>query len=111
MFTGLIVHEGAAVHNVFMRWRAVNLHWDVQNYDKAADMEETARAETALLPRTLGLPLAIMGSVGPLQPITQLGPSQLWAFLCLPPLTLCCPPLASPGQDRDSEVAVGITSV
>ncbi|XP_046883040.1 E3 ubiquitin-protein ligase MARCHF11-like [Hypomesus transpacificus] len=106
---GLIVHEGAAVHNVLMRWRALNLHWDVQNYDKAADMEEAARAETALVPRTLWLPLAIMGSVGPLQPITQLGPPQLWAFLCLPPLTLCCPPLAARGtlsQDRDSEGVV-----
>ncbi|XP_052403597.1 E3 ubiquitin-protein ligase MARCHF11 [Carassius gibelio] len=38
---GLIVHEGGAVYNVLMRWRAVNLFWDVQNYDKSRDLENT----------------------------------------------------------------------
>lgn len=41
--SGLIVHEGAAVYRVFKRWRAVNLHWDVLNYDKATDIEESSR--------------------------------------------------------------------
>ncbi|XP_072365634.1 E3 ubiquitin-protein ligase MARCHF11-like isoform X3 [Scyliorhinus torazame] len=36
---GLIVHEGAAIYRVFKRWRAVNLHWTVLNYDKAKDVE------------------------------------------------------------------------
>ncbi|XP_009070387.1 PREDICTED: E3 ubiquitin-protein ligase MARCH11-like, partial [Acanthisitta chloris] len=39
----LIVHEGASVYRVFKRWRAVNLHWDVLNYDKAMDIEESNR--------------------------------------------------------------------
>ncbi|KAG8013802.1 hypothetical protein GBF38_015974, partial [Nibea albiflora] len=58
---GLIVHEGAAVYNVFMRWRAVNLHWDVQSYDKAKDMEETSTGHSSLSPRTLWLPLVTFG--------------------------------------------------
>ncbi|GLD50661.1 E3 ubiquitin-protein ligase MARCH11, partial [Lates japonicus] len=83
---GLIVHEGAAVYNVFMRWRAVNLHWDVQSYDKAKDMEETSTGHSSLAPRTLWLPLATFGPNGPLHP-TQLGP-QPWTCLCLAPF---CP--------------------
>ncbi|XP_048415513.1 E3 ubiquitin-protein ligase MARCHF11-like [Stegostoma tigrinum] len=35
---GLIVHEGAAIYRVFKRWRAVNLHWTVLNYDKSKDL-------------------------------------------------------------------------
>ncbi|KAK7163510.1 hypothetical protein R3I93_007537 [Phoxinus phoxinus] len=49
---GLIVHEGGAVYNVLMRWRAVNLFWDVQNYDKSRDLETTHS-----LHRNLWLPL------------------------------------------------------
>ncbi|KAI6074897.1 E3 ubiquitin-protein ligase MARCH11 [Aix galericulata] len=53
---GLIVHEGASVYRVFKRWRAVNLHWDVLNYDKATDIEESNRGESSA-GRTLWLPL------------------------------------------------------
>ncbi|XP_049624978.1 E3 ubiquitin-protein ligase MARCHF11 [Suncus etruscus] len=56
---GLIVHEGAAVYRVFKRWRAVNLHWDVQNYDKATDIEESSRGESSTS-RTLWLPLTAL---------------------------------------------------
>ncbi|XP_074506118.1 E3 ubiquitin-protein ligase MARCHF11 isoform X1 [Sebastes fasciatus] len=107
---GLIVHEGAAVYNVFMRWRAVNLHWDVQSYDKAKDMEETSAGHSSLSPRTLWLPLATFGPNGPLRP-TQLGP-QPWTCLCLGPF---CPGLVrrnNLSQDSDSgEVVIRVTSV
>ncbi|XP_022057867.1 E3 ubiquitin-protein ligase MARCHF11 [Acanthochromis polyacanthus] len=107
---GLIVHEGAAVYNVFMRWRAVNLHWDVQSYDKAKDMEETSTGQSSLAPRTLWLPLATFGPSGPLHP-TQLG-SQPWTCLCLGPF---CPGLVARNnlsQDTDSgEVVIRVTSV
>ncbi|KAK2822804.1 hypothetical protein Q5P01_022869 [Channa striata] len=107
---GLIVHEGAAVYNVFMRWRAVNLHWDVQSYDKAKDMEETSTGHSSLAPRTLWLPLATFGPNGPLHP-TQLGPHP-WTCLCLAPF---CPGLVSQNnlsQDSDSgEVVIRVTSV
>ncbi|XP_009286374.1 PREDICTED: E3 ubiquitin-protein ligase MARCH11 [Aptenodytes forsteri] len=53
---GLIVHEGASVYRVFKRWRAVNLHWDVLNYDKATDIEESNQGEPSA-GRTLWLPL------------------------------------------------------
>ncbi|CAM4588987.1 unnamed protein product [Leuciscus chuanchicus] len=49
---GLIVHEGGAVYNVLLRWRAVNLFWDVHNYDKSRDLETTHS-----LHRNLWLPL------------------------------------------------------
>lgn len=108
--TGLIVHEGAAVYNVFMRWRAVNLHWDVQSYDKAKDMEETSTGHSSLAPRTLWLPLTTFGPNGPLHP-TQLG-AQPWTCLCLAPF---CPGLVAQNnlsQDSDSgEVVIRVTSV
>lgn len=108
--TGLIVHEGAAVYNVFMRWRAVNLHWDVQSYDKAKDMEESSTGHSSLGPRTLWLPLVTFGPNGPLHP-TQLGP-QPWTCLCLAPF---CPglfPQNNLSQDSDSgEVVIRVTSV
>ncbi|KAG7252183.1 hypothetical protein CRUP_035773, partial [Coryphaenoides rupestris] len=101
----LIVHEGAAVHGVFLRWRAVNLHWDVQSYDKAADLEEsssTSRAAAAgpLGPRTLWLPLGPLGGGGgggggggpgrPPPQTSQLGPPRRGA--CCPCWPYLCPP-------------------
>lgn len=108
---GLIVHEGAAVYNVFMRWRAVNLHWDVQSYDKAKDMEETSTGRSSLAPRTLWLPLVTFGPSGPL-PSTQLG-ARPWSCLCVAPL---CPRLLnrnSLSQDSgdSGEVVIRVTSV
>ncbi|EMP30900.1 E3 ubiquitin-protein ligase MARCH11 [Chelonia mydas] len=57
---GLIVHEGASVYRVFKRWRAVNLHWDVLNYDKATDIEESNRgASSPDVPQT---PITVISS-------------------------------------------------
>ena len=110
LVTGLIVHEGAAVYNVFMRWRAVNLHWDVQSYDKARDMEETSTGHSSLATRTLWLPLVSFGPPGPLQP-TQLGP-QPWTCLCLAPLCPGLLPRNNLSGDSDSgEVVIRVTSV
>ncbi|XP_068582158.1 E3 ubiquitin-protein ligase MARCHF11 [Cebidichthys violaceus] len=107
---GLIVHEGAAVYNVFMRWRAVNLHWDVQGYDKAKDMEETSTGHSSLAPRTLWLPLATFRPDGPSRP-TQLGP-QPWTCLCLGPFCPGLVPRNNLSQDSDSgEVVIRVTSV
>ncbi|XP_071381971.1 E3 ubiquitin-protein ligase MARCHF11 [Centroberyx affinis] len=107
---GLIVHEGAAVHNVFMRWRAVNLHWDVQSYDKATDMEETSTGHSSLAPRTLWLPLATLGPDGPLHP-TRLRPRP-WTCLCFPHFCPGLVPRNPLGQDSDSgEVVIRVTSV
>ncbi|XP_070701846.1 E3 ubiquitin-protein ligase MARCHF11 [Pempheris klunzingeri] len=107
---GLIVHEGAAVYNVFMRWRAVNLHWDVQSYDKAKDMEETSTGHSSLAPRTLWLPLATFGPNGALHP-TQLG-ARPWTCLCLAPFCPGLVPRNNLSQDSDSgEVVIRVTSV
>ncbi|XP_058493335.1 E3 ubiquitin-protein ligase MARCHF11 [Solea solea] len=103
---GLIVHEGAAVYSVFMRWRAVNLHWDVQSYDKAEDMEETSTAHSSSAPRTLWLPLATFGPSGPSHS-TQLGPRP-WSC-CLCPRLL---PRSRLSQDSgEGEVVIRVTSV
>ncbi|XP_031733046.1 E3 ubiquitin-protein ligase MARCH11 [Anarrhichthys ocellatus] len=107
---GLIVHEGAAVYSVFMRWRAVNLHWDVQSYNKAKDLEETSTGHSSLAPRTLWLPLATFGPDGPVRP-TQLGP-QPWTCLCLAPFCPGLVPRSNLSQDSDSgEVVIRVTSV
>ncbi|XP_032386995.1 E3 ubiquitin-protein ligase MARCH11 [Etheostoma spectabile] len=107
---GLIVHEGAAVYNVFMRWRAVNLHWDLKSYDKAKDMEETSTGHSSLVPRTLWLPLATFGPNGHLNS-TQLGP-QPWTCLCLAPICPGLVPRSNLSQDSDSgEVVIRVTSV
>ncbi|KAJ8397365.1 hypothetical protein AAFF_G00439140 [Aldrovandia affinis] len=109
---GLIGHEGAAVQKVFKRWRAVNLHWDVQNYDKAADVEESSSGGESSAGRTLWLPLATLPS-GPLNP-TQLGgrPSlcRRGCFL----LCLCAHMAArrDSGEGRGTgEVVIRVTSV
>ncbi|KAF7240482.1 E3 ubiquitin-protein ligase MARCH11 [Varanus komodoensis] len=67
---GLIIHEGASVCRVFKRWRAVNLHWDVLNYDKATDIEESNQGESSTA-RTLWLPLNALRSRSLVHP-TQL---------------------------------------
>ncbi|CAL8277266.1 unnamed protein product [Lota lota] len=111
---GLIVHEGAAVHGVFLRWRAVNLHWDVHSYDKAADLEESsAGPPTSLVPRTLWLPLGPLG--GPSRPLqtSELGPHNPWSCPCWPYL---CPCVAGPGvglgrAPGSGEVVIRVTSV
>lgn len=93
------------MYNVFMRWRAVNLHWDVQSYDKAKDMEESNVG-----PRTLWLPLVTFGPSGPSQP-TQLGP-QPWTCFCLAPFCPSLAPRDTLGRDSDSgEVVIRVTSV
>ncbi|XP_068422962.1 E3 ubiquitin-protein ligase MARCHF11 [Clinocottus analis] len=112
---GLIVHEGAAVYGVFVRWRAVNLHWDVQSYDKATDVEETSTGRSSLSPRTLWLPLAAFGPDGPSAPPgapTRLGPPRPWTRLCLAPFCIGLAPRNDLGQDGDSgEVVIRVTSV
>ncbi|KAK1878785.1 E3 ubiquitin-protein ligase MARCH11 [Dissostichus eleginoides] len=108
---GLIVHEGAAVYSVFLRWRAVNLHWDVQSYNKAKDLEETSTGQSALSPRTLWLPLTTFAPDGPLRPGTQLE-VQPWSCLCLGPFCHGLGPRNPLRQDRDSgQEVIRVTSV
>lgn len=108
--SGLIVHEGAAVYSVFLRWRAVNLHWDVQSYNKAKDMEEASAGHSSLAPRTLWLPLVSFGPNGSLQ-ATQLG-SESWTRLCLASFCPRLLPGTNTGQENESgEVVIRVTSV
>lgn len=98
------------MYSVFLRWRAVNLHWDVQSYDKAKDLEEAA--QSSLAPRTLWLPLVSLGPDGSLQ-ATQLRPrSWSWTRLCLGAFCPRLEPRSSPDQDDQSgEVVIRVTSV
>lgn len=108
--SGLVVHEGAAVYSVFLRWRAVNLHWDVQSYDKAKDMEEASSGHAALAPRTLWLPLVSSGPDGSLQ-ATQLR-RRSWSRLCWGPICPRLLPRSDAGLDDGSgEVVICVTSV
>ena len=108
---GLIVHEGAAVHGVFLRWRAVNLHWDVRSYDKAADLEESSAGGPAapLVPRTLWLPLGPLGE-RPLQ-TSELAPNSPWSCPCWPYLCPCGAGPGGGGARGSGEVVVRVTSV
>ncbi|XP_075442044.1 E3 ubiquitin-protein ligase MARCHF11 isoform X2 [Ascaphus truei] len=108
---GLIVHEGAAVYKVFKRWRAVNLHWDVMNYDKATDIEESSRA-VPLTSRTLWLPLNAFRS-RTLVHNTQLSSPRLQCgYVLLHLFNRMRPPQEDSLEDScSSEVVMRVTSV
>lgn len=104
------MHEGAAVYRVFKRWRAVNLHWDVLNYDKATDIEETSRGESSTS-RTLWLPLTALRTRN-LVPSTQLTSPRLPCGYVLLHLLHRMRPQEAPSADGPSgEVVMRVTSV
>ncbi|XP_030629184.1 E3 ubiquitin-protein ligase MARCH11 [Chanos chanos] len=106
---GLIVHEGGAVYNVFLRWRAVNLLWDVQNYDKNCDVEETNTSDPATHtpPRTFWLPHTHSLS---LTHTTRLEPSPLCPLHAFS--SCLCSSSDPPAQEPASgEVVLRVTSV
>ncbi|XP_072267958.1 E3 ubiquitin-protein ligase MARCHF11 [Pyxicephalus adspersus] len=108
---GLIIHEGAAVYKVFRRWRAVNLHWDVLNYDKATDIEESSRAVPSSS-RTLWLPLTAFRSRTLVHP-TQLSSPRLQCGYVLLHLfsRMRTPPEESIEDSHSGEVVMRVTSV
>ncbi|XP_073488800.1 E3 ubiquitin-protein ligase MARCHF11 isoform X2 [Aquarana catesbeiana] len=108
---GLIIHEGAAVYKVFRRWRAVNLHWDVLNYDKATDIEESSRAVPSNS-RTLWLPLTAFRSRTLVHP-TQLSSPRLQCGYVLLHLfsRMRTPPEESIEDSNSGEVVMRVTSV
>eukprot|EP00071_Canis_lupus_P020035 XP_013968275.1 E3 ubiquitin-protein ligase MARCH11 [Canis lupus familiaris] len=107
---GLIVHEGAAVYRVFKRWRAVNLHWDVLNYDKATDIEESSRGESSTS-RTLWLPLTALRNRNLVHP-TQLTSPRFQCGYVLLHLFNRMRPREDLSEDNSSgEVVMRVTSV
>lgn len=108
---GLIIHEGAAVYKVFRRWRAVNLHWDVSNYDKATDLEESSRAvpstsRTLWLPLTAFRPRTLVHSTRLSSPRLQCGYVLLHLFN-----RVRTPPEDSIEDSTSGEVVIRVTSV
>lgn len=98
------------MYNVFLRWRAVNLHWDVQSYDKTSDLEDLSTGRPLLGPRTLWLPLDTLSHPGPLDS-TRLEP-QSWTRLCGAPCCVTVEPQPQLSQDGASgEVVIRVTSV
>ncbi|KAJ3594576.1 hypothetical protein NHX12_003883 [Muraenolepis orangiensis] len=111
---GLIVHEGAAVHSVFLRWRAVNLHWDVQSYDKAADMEDSGGqgpARASPVPRTPWLPLGAAGGPGGSPRTSRPVAHRPWRCPCWPYLCPCVCAVGGGGGPGSGEEVVRVTSV
>uniref|UniRef100_G1N261 RING-type E3 ubiquitin transferase n=1 Tax=Meleagris gallopavo TaxID=9103 RepID=G1N261_MELGA len=107
---GLIVHEGAPVYRVFKRWRAVNLHWDVLNYDKATDIEESNRGESSA-GRTLWLPLTAFRNRNLVHP-TQLTSLRFQCGYVLLHLFNRMRPQEDSSEDNGSgEVVMRVTSV
>ncbi|CAH2283930.1 E3 ubiquitin- ligase MARCH11 [Pelobates cultripes] len=108
---GLIIHEGAAVYKVFRRWRAVNLHWDVLNYDKATDIEETSRAVPSTS-RTLWLPLTALRSRTLVHPTQLSSPRLQCGYVLLHLFNRMRPPTEESLEDNSSgEVVMRVTSV
>ncbi|KAM5264582.1 E3 ubiquitin-protein ligase MARCHF11 [Ctenodactylus gundi] len=107
---GLIVHEGAAVYRVFKRWRAVNLHWDVLNYDKATDIEESSRGESSTS-RTLWLPLTALRNRNLVHPTQLTSPRFQCGYVLLHLFNRIRPHEDLSEDNSSGEVVMRVTSV
>ncbi|XP_053103740.1 E3 ubiquitin-protein ligase MARCHF11 isoform X2 [Hemicordylus capensis] len=107
---GLIVHEGASVCRVFKRWRAVNLHWDVLNYDKATDIEESNRGESSAA-RTLWLPLNAFRNRSLVHPTQLTSPRFQCGYVLLHLFNRMRPQEDSSEDNSSGEVVMRVTSV
>ncbi|XP_040833583.1 E3 ubiquitin-protein ligase MARCHF11 [Ochotona curzoniae] len=107
---GLIVHEGAAVYRVFKRWRAVNLHWDVLNYDKATDIEESSRGESSTS-RTLWLPLTALRNRNLVHPTQLTSPRFQCGYMLLHLFSRMRPHEDLSEDNSSGEVVMRVTSV
>ncbi|NWZ82582.1 MARHB ligase, partial [Poecile atricapillus] len=107
---GLIVHEGASVYRVFKRWRAVNLHWDVLNYDKAMDIEESNRGESSA-GRTLWLPLTAFRNRSLVHPTQLTSPRFQCGYVLLHLFNRIRPQEDSSEDNCSGEVVMRVTSV
>ncbi|XP_064297797.1 E3 ubiquitin-protein ligase MARCHF11 [Phalacrocorax carbo] len=107
---GLIVHEGASVYRVFKRWRAVNLHWDVLNYDKATDIEESNRGEPSA-GRTLWLPLTAFRNRSLVHPTQLTSPRFQCGYVLLHLFNRMRPQEDSSEDNGSGEVVMRVTSV
>uniref|UniRef100_A0A2K5HG44 RING-type E3 ubiquitin transferase n=1 Tax=Colobus angolensis palliatus TaxID=336983 RepID=A0A2K5HG44_COLAP len=107
---GLIVHEGAAVYRVFKRWRAVNLHWDVLNYDKATDIEESSRGESSTS-RTLWLPLTALRNRNLVHPTQLTSPRFQCGYVLLHLFNRMRPHEDLSEDNSSGEVVMRVTSV
>ncbi|XP_065731206.1 E3 ubiquitin-protein ligase MARCHF11 [Phocoena phocoena] len=107
---GLIVHEGAAVYRVFKRWRAVNLHWDVLNYDKATDIEESSRGESSTS-RTLWLPLTALRNRNLVHPTQLTSPRFQCGYMLLHLFNRMRPHEDLSEDNSSGEVVMRVTSV
>uniref|UniRef100_A0A8C3I934 RING-type E3 ubiquitin transferase n=1 Tax=Chrysemys picta bellii TaxID=8478 RepID=A0A8C3I934_CHRPI len=107
---GLIVHEGASVYRVFKRWRAVNLHWDVLNYDKATDIEESNRGASSP-GRTLWLPLTAFRNRSLIHPTQLTSPRFQCGYVLLHLFNRMRPHEDSSEDNSSGEVVMRVTSV
>ncbi|XP_056599632.1 E3 ubiquitin-protein ligase MARCHF11 [Triplophysa dalaica] len=103
---GLIVHEGGAVYNVLMRWRAVNVLWDVQNYDKSRDLDNTHGPS-----RNMWLPLTHTHTVSNTNSQTTQLESSPRCPLHLFSMCLNVTSDLSPQEQNSGELVVRVTSV
>ncbi|KAF6357179.1 hypothetical protein mRhiFer1_010715 [Rhinolophus ferrumequinum] len=107
---GLIVHEGASVYRVFKRWRAVNLHWDVLNYDKATDIEESSRGQSSTS-RTLWLPLTALRNRNLVHPTQLTSPRFQCGYVLLHLFNRMRPHEDLSEENSSGEVVMRVTSV
>ncbi|XP_078541847.1 E3 ubiquitin-protein ligase MARCHF11 [Lissotriton helveticus] len=106
----LILHEGAAVYKVFMRWRAVNIHWNVLNYDKAMDIEESSQAMSSAA-RTLWLPLTSLRSRTLVHPAQLSSPRLQCGYVLIQLINRIRPQHNALENGNTGEVVMRVTSV
>ncbi|XP_010225606.1 PREDICTED: E3 ubiquitin-protein ligase MARCH11 [Tinamus guttatus] len=106
LISGLIMHEGASVYRVFKRWRAVNLHWDVLNYDKATDIEESNRGESSA-----GLPLTAFRNRSLVHPTQLTSPRFQCGYVLLHLFNRVRPQEDASEDNSSGEVVMRVTSV
>jgi len=95
---------------VFKRWRAVNLHWDVLNYDKATDIEESNRGESSA-GRTLWLPLTAFRNRSLVHPTQLTSPRFQCGYVLLHLFNRMRPQEDSAEDNGSGEVVMRVTSV
>uniref|UniRef100_A0A8D0C0P2 RING-type E3 ubiquitin transferase n=1 Tax=Salvator merianae TaxID=96440 RepID=A0A8D0C0P2_SALMN len=107
---GLIMHEGASLCRVFKRWRAINMHWDVLNYDKATDIEEINQGESSAS-RTSWLPLNAFRNRSLVHPTQLTSPRFQCGYVLLHLFSRMRPQEDLSDDNSSGEVVMRVTSV
>lgn len=86
------------------------MHWDVQNYDKATDIEESTRGESSTA-RILWLPLNALRNRNLVHSTQLTSPRFQCGYVLLQLFSQMRPPEDSSDDNSSGEVVMRVTSV